>query len=119
MDDSGDLLEAMKAFGAAFRARQMGQARADQDLMEEARATLGSAGVSLVLALLKAGRIPYPDAPWWPVFLSELVRHDPDWIRQYSGWLTQLHTSEYPRRSTCAPTAIILTGRWWWPACPG
>ena len=32
----------------------------------------GHAGVQLVLALLKAGRIPYPDAPWWPVFLSEL-----------------------------------------------
>ena len=46
--------------------------------MTEARNVLGSAGVQLVLALLKAGRIPYPDAPWWPVFLSELVRHEPD-----------------------------------------
>jgi hypothetical protein len=78
VDDSRDLLEAMKAFGAAFNARQAGQVTASQDLMEEARAVLGSAGVRLVLALLQAGRIPYPDAPWWPVFLSELVRHDPD-----------------------------------------
>jgi hypothetical protein len=77
MDDRGDLLEAMRAFGAAFNARQAGQVAASQDLMEEARAVLGSAGVKLVLALLQAGRIPYPDAPWWPVFLSELVRHDP------------------------------------------
>lgn len=46
--------------------------------MGEARAVLGSAGIRLVLALLDAGRIPYPAAPWWPVFLSELVRHDPD-----------------------------------------
>jgi hypothetical protein len=46
--------------------------------MGEARDVLGSAGIRLVLVLLKAGRIPYPDAPWWPVFLSELVRHDPD-----------------------------------------
>lgn len=38
---------------------------------------LGHAGIRLVLALLRAGRIPYPDAPWWPVFLSELVRHEP------------------------------------------
>ncbi len=77
-NDSGDLLEAMRAFGEAFNARQAGHAREGQDLMNEARDVLGSAGVRLVLALLKAGRIPYPDAPWWPVFLSELVRHDPD-----------------------------------------
>ena len=44
--------------------------------MADAQDVLGSAGVRLVLALPKAGRIPYPDAPWWPVFLSELVRHD-------------------------------------------
>ena len=31
----------------------------------------------MVLALLKAGRIPYPDAPWCRAFLSELVRHEP------------------------------------------
>jgi hypothetical protein len=68
----------MRAFGEAFTARQVGHERRGQDLMDEARAVLGSAGVRLVLALLKAGRIPYPDAPWWPVFLSELVRHDPD-----------------------------------------
>jgi hypothetical protein len=77
-NDMGDLLEAMRAFGEAFNARQAGRVREGQDLMDEARDILGSAGVRLVLALLKAGRIPYPDAPWWPVFLSELVRHDPD-----------------------------------------
>ena len=73
----GDLLEAMRAFGESFTARQAGQVRRGQDLMAEAQDVLGSAGIRLVLALLKAGRIPYPDAPWWPVFLSELVRHDP------------------------------------------
>ena len=46
--------------------------------MSAAWGVLGHAGIELVLALLKAGRIPYPDAPWWPVFLSELVRHEPD-----------------------------------------
>jgi hypothetical protein len=68
----------MRTFGEAFTASQAGQVRRGQDLMDEARDVLGSAGIRLVLALLKAGRIPYPDAPWWPVFLSELVRHDPD-----------------------------------------
>ena len=77
-NDMGDLVEAMRAFGGAFTARQAGQARRGQDLMDEARDVLGSAGIRLVIALLRAGRIPYPDAPWWPVFLSELVRHDPD-----------------------------------------
>lgn len=76
-DEQGDLLGAMRAFGEAFTARQAGQVARGHDLMTEARNVLGSAGVQLVLALLKAGRIPYPDAPWWPVFLSELVRHDP------------------------------------------
>lgn len=77
-NDAGDLLDAMRAFGEAFTLRQAGEIRRGHELMEEARAVLGSAGVRLVLALLKAGRIPYPDAPWWPVFLSELVRHDSD-----------------------------------------
>ncbi len=77
-DEHGDLLDAMRAFGEAFNARQAGQVARGQDLMTEARNVLGSTGVQLVLALLKAGRIPYPDAPWWPVFLSELVRHEPD-----------------------------------------
>ena len=77
-DEHGDVLDAMRAFGEAFNARQAGQVARGQDLMTEARNVLGSAGVQLVLALLKAGRIPYPDAPWWPVFLSELVRHEPD-----------------------------------------
>jgi len=77
-NDAGDLLEAMRAFGEAFTLRQQGEIRRGHELMEEAQAVLGSAGVRLVLALLRAGRIPYPDAPWWPVFLSELVRHDPD-----------------------------------------
>jgi hypothetical protein len=45
--------------------------------MSAARSVLGHAGIRLVLALLQAGRIPYPDAPWWPVFLSELVRREP------------------------------------------
>jgi len=77
-DEQGDLVDAMRTFGEAFNARQSGQVARGQDLMTEARNVLGHAGVQLVLALLKAGRIPYPDAPWWPVFLSELVRHDPD-----------------------------------------
>jgi hypothetical protein len=77
-DEHGDLVDAMRTFGEAFTARQAGQVARGQDLMSEASNVLGSAGVHLVLALLKAGRIPYPDAPWWPVFLSELVRHDPD-----------------------------------------
>jgi hypothetical protein len=34
------------------------------------------------------------------------------WIRQCAGWLTHLDASEYPRRSTCVPTAITLSGRW-------
>ncbi len=34
------------------------------------------------------------------------------WIRQCANWLTHLHTSEHPRRSTCALTAITPTERW-------
>jgi len=45
--------------------------------MADARSVLGHAGISLVLRLLDSGRIPYPDAPRWPVFLSELVRPEP------------------------------------------
>jgi hypothetical protein len=33
------------------------------------------------------------------------------WIRQCAGRLTHLHTSQYPRRSACAPTAITPAGR--------
>ena len=72
----------MRTFGEAFRARQAGQVRKGQDLMGEdlmgeAQDVLGSAGISLVLRLLDSGRIPCPDAPWWPVFLSELARGEP------------------------------------------
>jgi hypothetical protein len=59
-NDSGDLLEAMRASGEAFTARQAGQESRGQDLMNEARDVLGSAGIRLVLALLKADRIPCP-----------------------------------------------------------
>ena len=38
---------------------------------------LGHVGIELVLALLKAGGIPYPDLPGRPTFLSERVRHEP------------------------------------------
>ena len=41
------------------------------------------------------------------------------WIRQCADWLTHLHTSQSPRRSTCAPTAITPIRRWWWSACHG
>jgi hypothetical protein len=41
------------------------------------------------------------------------------WIRQCADWLTHLHTSEYPRRSTCAPTATTPIRRTWWSTCPG
>jgi hypothetical protein len=67
----------MRDFGEAFTARQAGDVVRSQDLMAAARSVLGSAGISLVLRLLDSGRIPYPDAPRWPVFLSELVRHEP------------------------------------------
>jgi hypothetical protein len=67
----------MRDFGEAFNARQAGDVVGSQDLMSAARSVLGHAGIRLVLALLNAGRIPYPDAPWWPVFLSELVRREP------------------------------------------
>jgi hypothetical protein len=67
----------MRDFGEAFKARQAGEVVRSQDLMAGARSVLGHAGVSLVLRLLDSGRIPYPDAPWWPVFLSELVRREP------------------------------------------
>jgi len=76
-NDAGDLVEAMNTFGAAFRARQAGEVRKGQDLMGEAQDVLGGAGIRLVLRLMESGRIPYPDAPWWPVFLSELVRGEP------------------------------------------
>jgi hypothetical protein len=76
-DDAGELLDAMRDFGEAFNARQAGDVARSQDLMSAARSVLGHAGIRLVLALLNAGRIPYPDAPWWPVFLSELVRREP------------------------------------------
>ena len=41
------------------------------------------------------------------------------WIRQCADWLTHLHTSEYPRQSTCVPTAITPAGRTWWSTCRG
>jgi hypothetical protein len=94
-NDMGDLVEAMRAFGEAFTEGQRGHVREGHALMEEARAVLGSAGVRLVLALLKSGRIPYPDAPWWPVFLSELVRHDPD---------EPLYVALPPRHPKAAPS---------------
>jgi hypothetical protein len=56
----------MRDFGEAFTARQAGEVRHSQDLMSAARGVLGHAGIERVLALLKAGRIPYPDPPWWP-----------------------------------------------------
>ncbi len=34
------------------------------------------------------------------------------WIRQCADWLVHLCTSQYPRRSTCAPTAITPIRRW-------
>jgi hypothetical protein len=33
-------------------------------------------------------------------------------IRQCADWLSHLRTSQYPRRSTCAPTAITPIRRW-------
>lgn len=57
--------------------RQAGEVRRSQDLMSAAQGVLDHAGIELVLALLKAGGFPTPDAPCWPVFLSELVRHEP------------------------------------------
>ena len=66
----------MRDFGETFTARQVGEARCSQDLMSVARGVLSHASIELALALLKAGRIPYPDARWWPVFLSELVQHE-------------------------------------------
>jgi hypothetical protein len=39
--------------------------RRSQDLMPAASSVLSHAGIELVLALLKAGRIPYPDASRW------------------------------------------------------
>jgi hypothetical protein len=67
----------MRDFGEAFRARQAGEVVRSQDLMAGARSVLGHAGIALVLRLLDSGRIPYPDAPRWPVFLTELVRGEP------------------------------------------
>ena len=48
--------------------------RRSQDLKSAARGALSHAGIERVLALPKAGPISYPDAPRWPVFLSELMR---------------------------------------------
>jgi hypothetical protein len=76
-DEARDLLDAMRDFGEAFTARQAGEVAKSRDLMAAARSVLGHAGVALVLRLLDSGRIPYPDAPRWPVFLSELVRPEP------------------------------------------
>jgi hypothetical protein len=67
----------MRDFGEAFTARQAGEVAKSRDLMTAARSVLGYAGINLVLRLLDSGRIPYPDAPRWPVFLSELVRPEP------------------------------------------
>ena len=43
--------------------------------------------------------------------ICDRLADEVDWIRQCAGWLTHLHTSEYPRRSTCVPKAITLAGR--------
>jgi len=63
----------MPRFGEALT-RQAGEVRRSHDLVSADRGVLGHVGIERVLALLKAGRIPCPDAPWWPTFLSELVR---------------------------------------------
>jgi hypothetical protein len=68
----------MRASGEAFTARQAGQESRGQDLMDEARDVLGSAGIRLVLALLKAGRIPCPPRAMVASVPSELLRHDLD-----------------------------------------
>jgi hypothetical protein len=52
----------MRAFGEAFTTRQAGAVRRSQDLMSATRGVLDHADVERVLALLKAGRIPYPYA---------------------------------------------------------
>ena len=46
--------------------------------MDEARDILGSAGIHLVLALLKADRIPCPPRAMVASVPSELLRHDLD-----------------------------------------
>jgi hypothetical protein len=57
-------------FGEAFTAHQAGKMHRRQDLMPTARGVLGHGGIELIPALLKAGRAPYPDAPWWLELLS-------------------------------------------------
>ena len=71
-DDQGELLDTVRAIGAAFTARQGGHVQQSRELMDDARAVLGHAGVQLVLALLNSGRIPYPDAALWPVLAADL-----------------------------------------------
>ena len=41
------------------------------------------------------------------------------WLRQCAGWLIHLQTREFPPVVNLRPKAITLTGRTWWPTCPG
>jgi hypothetical protein len=107
-DDTGDLLDAMRDFGEAFRARQAGEVVRSQDLMAGARSVLGHAGISLVLRLLDSGRIPYPDAPRWPVFLSELVRGEPSEPQYVALPARRPRPAAYPASASAPPPSSPL-----------
>ena len=51
---------------------------------------LGHEGIELILTMLTAGRMPYPNAPWCPAFLPELVRHEPGeplYVAWHASWV--------------------------------
>jgi hypothetical protein len=79
------------------------------------------------LGVLRAAGWPAPEDPGGEDdaeldgrdLICDRLLDEVGWLRQCAGWLTHLHTMGSRRRSTCAPKAITLTGRTWWPTCPG
>jgi len=83
-------------------------------------------GLDAALGELRAPAWPAPEDPGEDDdaeldgrdLICDRLLDEAGWMRQRAGWLTHLHTKEFPRWSTCAPKAIIPTGRACWPACP-
>ena len=83
-------------------------------------------GLDAALGELRAAGWPAPEDPDGDDdaeldgrdLICDRMLDEVGWLRQCAGWLTHLHTKEFPRRSTCAPKTIIPTGRTWRPTCP-
>jgi hypothetical protein len=84
-------------------------------------------GLDAALGELRAAGWPAPEDPGGDDdaeldgrdLICDRLLDEVAWLRQCAGWLTHLHTREFPRWSTCAPKTIIPAGCTRWPTCPG